>query len=95
MANKLELPKNVTLAGKMLDEQRKERGAMGWLWGTKEHAPLNIAGFMLISCVLALIAVAFIVPDLVRTHSQLIVSSIFSLITLIVGFIFGRKSSDE
>jgi hypothetical protein len=95
VANKFELPKNTQLAGKMLDEQRKERGAMGWLWGTKEHAPLNIAGFMLISCVLALVVVAFIVPDLVRSHSQLIVSSIFSLITLIVGYIFGRKTSDD
>lgn len=95
MADRVQLPKDPDLAGKIIAAQTQERGMLGHFFGTKEHAPTNIAGFLLIACVLGLGAVALIAPEQVRENARDIVTGILSLITLIVGFIFGRKTSDE
>lgn len=93
----LGLPKNAEIASKVIDAQhttrKMEMGLLGKLFGGGSEKNGNIAGFVLIISFGALGLIAYLVPSLVEQYAREIVTAIFSLITLTVGYIFGQKSS--
>jgi uncharacterized membrane protein HdeD (DUF308 family) len=71
-------------------QMKIERGLIGWLFGTEKNAPFNIAGIIVIILIAAGIISVF--------HATTIPSAEFwntigPIITLILGYIFGKKSS--
>ena len=94
MADRAELPKNAELASRVLDAQSKERGMLGHLFGTKEHAPTNIAAMALVLLIILLTAVLF-APMQEDVHRGAIVTALLSAITFTLGLIFGRSSAGE
>jgi len=88
--NQVSLPKNQVLATKVLEGQ--ERGRLGNIFGTKDHAPTNIGAVALICLILLLALVLFAqVADGVDRNS--IITALMSAITFTLGLIFGRGSS--
>lgn len=96
--NHANLPKDPALAGKVVDAQaatektKLERGLVGWIFGTKDHVPNNVAGIVVLGgfvviCVILLKATPF--PE--KKDPLAIISG---LVTLAFGFLFGRASKD-
>lgn len=86
---------SVGVGGKSESLQRhaQELGVIGKLFGSSEHAPLNIAGIILVLCVLAMLATAFLpvsgnVPaaDLLKMLGAIALASL----TFLGGYLGGR-----
>lgn len=96
--NNVSLPKNTAVATKMLENQHQQRlkefGAMGWLFGGGSEKQGNIAAFILICCFIGLVALGVMNQELVRGRASEIAGGIVGVITLTIGYIFGRKSSE-
>ncbi len=63
---KIELPDHPELASQVIQSNLREAemGYIGRLFGSREHAPTNIAGIIIIVGAIALLALAFLpVPD--------------------------------
>lgn len=92
--SKFQLPENKELAAKVLDNESKERqmGIFGLLFGTREHAPTNIAGSVLIISLFGLLAIAFfhveesVRPDLMKAFSGIALTAL--------GFLFGYTAKE-
>ena len=69
-------------------EMDLESGWLGKFFGAPTHSPLNIAGLLIILLVLTGIAVSFIygISDSINYWSK-----ILPLITLALGYVFGKK----
>ena len=69
MVNKIELPEDPKLAGKILDAQARSetrRQEMGWggkLFGNANEKPGNIAGFAILFSILMIAALVFLAPS--------------------------------
>lgn len=96
--DELKLPDDTKLAGKMLDghvkiEQAKvDRGKVGDWLGSSGNVPANIAGIVaLLASVCLIVAVLKWAgtPDFPHKDA---VSALSSLITLALGYLFGRAS---
>jgi hypothetical protein len=98
--NQFNLPENEKLAAKVIDAQSKETSArieQGWLgkvWGTR-NAARNIAGV-----IVTVLVFLFAYVVLRSTGSQDLPTkdalvSVSSLITLGLGYLFGRASADK
>ncbi len=92
MTNKIELPKNTNLARQVLDAQSKERGMLGAIFGTKDHAPTNIAalGVVLLVGLLTIVLFAQLPAGIDRGGFA---TALLSAVTFILGLIFGRGSN--
>lgn len=96
----LKLPKDANLAGKVIEghyqrEQSKiDRGYIGGIFGTRDSVPANVAA------VIALVAAGFLIIFSVRWAGndsfsyKDAVTGLSGLITLTVGYLFGRSSKD-
>lgn len=63
---------------------------LGAIFGTKDHAPTNIAAMALVLLVLMFAAAIFAPLDASLDRGALI-TTLLSAITFIIGIIFGRK----
>ena len=73
--------------------QKMDMGYMGRLFGSIQHKPGNIAGFVVVSSFILLAIVLIWVPDtpsLTKKDALLIVGG---FISLGLGFLFGRSSN--
>jgi hypothetical protein len=75
------------------EERKLERGAMGWLFGMGSEKPANIAGFAIVVSFVAAIAAAFFMTDTASFTKKDAVLGFVSIITLALGFLFGRGSA--
>jgi len=90
MVDETQLPNDAAIAGKVIDAKVKERGLLGMIFGTREHAPTNIAAITLILLFVALLVVLFAdLPQDVSRNS--LVTTFMSAITFVIGIIFGRR----
>ncbi|MGN6122861.1 MAG: hypothetical protein ACTHOJ_07880 [Sphingomonas oligoaromativorans] len=96
----LKLPNDTKLAGKLIEghvqhEQSKiDRGSIGSFFGSKNSVPANVAA--VISLIASLAFVAAVLwwsgsPDFTHKEGAAALSGI---ITLTIGFLFGRASKD-
>lgn len=87
--NEVNPPEDISIALKKIEAQ--ERGVLGRFFGTKDHAPTNIAAVALI-LLSVLLAFAMIGPLGNGTDRASLITSLLSAITLTIGIIFGRSS---
>lgn len=94
MLDRPDLQKQIT--EKMLDHRAGERGLLGRLFGTKDHAPMNIAGIVLVSLV-ALLVVVIVAPLDPSVPRGSLITALFGAITFGLGLVLGarRKSDGE
>lgn len=98
--NQFNLPDNEKLAAKVIDAQSKEvatRLQQGWLgrfWGST-NAPRNIAG--VIVCIFSALFVYIVVSSIGDQgfSPKDALASVSSLITLLLGYLFGRASASK
>ncbi len=95
---KFDLPDNQELAGKILDTeaQKAEIGWMGKLFGSSKHAPTNIAGMVLLLCLIALVALGFVPAEYGAGSSvRADLIKLFGGIALAaLGYVFGSWSPE-
>ena len=60
MTNSIELPKNSTIAKQVIDDRHRERGLLGKIFGSKEHAPTNIVGLVVIVSFISILALVIL-----------------------------------
>lgn len=96
--DKLNLPEDTKLAGKMIDghvrmEQTKvDRGKLGHWLGSTQNVPANIAGIIaILAAVVMIFSVAYWAGTSDFTHKDA-VAALSSLVTLALGYLFGRAS---
>ncbi len=67
---------------------------LGHVFGTKEHAPTNIAAMALILLIILLAVLIFapLAPDVQRGS---LITAVLSAVTFTLGLIFGRSSSGQ
>lgn len=73
---------------KPLEQARLEAGLIGKLFGTDKNAPYNIAGTILIFFIIW----AIIAWSLDKSNSIPLLEKIFPIITLTLGYLFGKKA---
>lgn len=93
--NRVELPQNIELAGKVLEADRITRAMeMGWSGkffdGSSEKAG-NIAGVVILTAFALLASALFLGPDTPAFPKGQVVTLMGSIITGALGFLFGRK----
>jgi hypothetical protein len=76
-----------------IDHLSKEIGMLGRLFGSKDHAPINIAGLLVFVCIVAMVIVAFVTPasgvsssDLLKLFSGIALAAL----TFLGGYLGGR-----
>jgi hypothetical protein len=98
--NHANLPDNPDLAGKLIDAERAaekarlDRGIIGVIFGTKDHVPNNVAALVALLSILLLIALLSLGSDTATLPKKDAMAGILSLITLSLGFLFGRATKD-
>ena len=96
---KIELPSDPKLAGQVLkshadtEARDMERGIMGWLFGMGSEKPANIAGFAIVVSFIAAVSIALWMPDTPGFTKKDAVLVFVGIITLALGFLFGRGSA--
>jgi hypothetical protein len=88
MANQVNTPTKATLSMKQLEA--KERGWIGVVFGTKDHAPTNIGSVALVMLVLLLGATMFF-PLAPGVTAGSMATALLSAITFTIGLMFGRS----
>lgn len=73
-------------------EMDLEAGWLGRCFGTSKNAPMNIAGLVVVLLVVAGLATMFIQSALPATEYW---KMAVPLITLVMGFVFGKGSKDH
>jgi hypothetical protein len=92
MLDRPDLQRDIT--DKMLDHRAGERGLIGRLFGTKEHAPMNIAGIVMIF-LLALLVVVIVAPLDPNVPRESLITALFGAITFGLGLILGEKRKSD
>lgn len=96
--SEIKLPRNTELAKKMLDRQaesdqtRLSRGIVGYFFGVKDHVPNNVAAFVAVSAIALLAGVIAFANDTASLTRKDSAAIAVSLISLSVGFLFGRAT---
>jgi hypothetical protein len=90
LTDQINLPSNKEVAGKLVDAKAKERGMLGQIIGTKEHAPTNIAAVALIALISLFSALIFF-PVADGVDRGMIMTGLLSTITFVLGLLFGRR----
>lgn len=94
---KFELPENPDVAIVIVETQAKQKeklmqvGILGLLFGDLKDKPGNIAGLAILISFAMLVAVLFISPDNPNIPRSEIVTLFGGIITLALGFLFGRS----
>lgn len=92
MADKPELPRNAELAGKVIDAQGRERGMLGNVFGTRDHAPTNVVAVSIV-ILLALLGALLFAPLAEGVDRGSLITAVLSAITFALGLLFGKSSS--
>lgn len=104
MANRVQLPDDPKLAGKILDAEhaqaskRIERGAVGWLFGSGKEKPGNVAGLaILLACIMIiLLAELNMATDVPRKELIMLIAGIIpGALGYYFGFLGGSKGVDS
>lgn len=66
---------------------------MGWLFGMGAEKPANIAGFAIVVCFILIAALAIWMPDSPTFTKKDAVLIFVGIISLALGFLFGRGSA--
>lgn len=82
------------LTDKMLEHHAGERGFLGRLFGTKEHAPMNIAGLAIVF-LLVLLAVVIVAPLDPSVPRESLITAIIAAITFALGLILGERKKSQ
>lgn len=90
LADDSRLPDNLELASKVLDAKIRERGVLGKLFGTREHAPTNIVALALIIIAILFVLTLFL-PAQGDVNKGTFLTALISAFTFALGLIFGRK----
>jgi hypothetical protein len=77
------------------EDRKLERGAMGWLFGMGAEKPANIAGFAIVVSFVAAIITVIWMPDADSFTRKDAVLIFVGIITLALGFLFGRGSASS
>ena len=99
MVNRIELPKDQELAGKVIasqtrqEEQKLEMGWIGRCFGSVEHKPGNIAGIAILGSILMVLAIVFFAPAGAPTGE--LYTLFGGIITLALGYLFGRGGRSD
>ena len=72
--------------------QKTNLGLIGKVWGSKEEKPGNISGTISIIVVVFLIILTICCSEIV--HFDKLYAGIFSIITLTLGYLFGRHDNN-
>ncbi|MDM8346259.1 hypothetical protein KHQ08_07045 [Pseudochrobactrum algeriensis] len=94
MSSTSDIPKNAAAAKAHYEDKHKERGMLGKFFGGKEHAPTNIAGFLLLLSIVAVIFLLWLSAAYPNARLSEAIVSFFTVITTTIGFIFGRQTSE-
>lgn len=92
MVDRPQLPRNAEVASKVIEAQSKERGFLGHVFGTKDHAPTNVVAIAIVLLLLILLALLF-APLADGVERGTILTAILSAITFALGLLFGRNSN--
>jgi hypothetical protein len=76
-----------------LRRHSQELGLLGKLFGSKEHAPMNIAGFAVVVAFFCIVGVLCWMPDTAAFSRKDATLILVGIITLALGFLFGRGSA--
>lgn len=89
---KLELPDNIDLAKQIVDHdaRARERGAMGRLLGSRENAPVYIAGVLAFLCVVAIIGLVYVPGEASELRGD-VVKALAGIGLAALGYLFGSR----
>lgn len=96
--NQTNFPADAAVAGKLVEAQaeserkRLDRGMLGILFGTKDHVPNNVAALVCIICLIAVCLILYATGTFAEKKDAL--AFISGLLTLSMGFLFGRATKD-
>lgn len=94
------LPTDSTVAVKVIEAQaasdkaKTDRGLIGSVFGSRENVPNNVAAIIAVAATIALFGVFAFGEDNEKLPREKIVSTLVSIITLVLGFLFGRSSKE-
>lgn len=92
------LPADREVAGKLVDAQAQQaikkldRGGLGWVFGTKDHVPNNIAGTVVAICIISIVYLLLFSASFAENKDKIAVIS--PILTLFGGYLFGKNSKD-
>jgi hypothetical protein len=98
--DQLKLPKDTTLAGKVIEghyqnEQAKiDRGPLGRIFGSQGSVPANVVAVISVTSAVVLTASIVFWAGSSDFSYKDAVSALSGLVTLTVGYLFGRSSKD-
>ena len=101
MADFTGLPKNTELAKHVIDAQtaseaaRLEMGVLGRVFGTKSGAPFNVAALTVVVGLVTICATAVFGTDAAAFGRKEIIAVALNLVTLSLGYLFGRSQSKD
>jgi hypothetical protein len=75
-----------------LKQRSQELGSLGKIFGSRDQSPGNIAGLAIIVSFLMLVAIIFS-PDSESLPKKDVFTLVGGIITLTLGFLFGRSTS--
>lgn len=94
--NQVNLPTDPVIAAKMVDAQaasskaRIDRGLVGWLFGTKDHVPNNIAGLVVAVTLLAIVYLCVVTTTFGEVKDRVAVLS--PILTLFGGYLLRGRT---
>ncbi|MET3828016.1 hypothetical protein ABIC16_003709 [Sphingomonas sp. PvP055] len=81
--------KEVITAQSAASRVKLDRGIIGVILGTKDHAPNNVAGTVVVASLTAIIYLA--ASDSEPPHHEKAISILMSILSMFGGFMFGRS----
>lgn len=82
--------REVITAQSAASQAKVDRGFIGVIFGTKDNAPNNVAGFVVILCLISIVYLA--VTNDSSSHNDKSISYLLPILTSFGGFMFGRGS---
>jgi hypothetical protein len=98
--NTFNLPDDPKIAGKIIDvqsqheSQRLDMGVLGRFFGSKSGAPANAASFVVYAAFATIAAILVFGVDAASFTKKDSVIAISNLLTLALGFLFGKSTKD-
>jgi hypothetical protein len=77
----------------LLQKAKQERGVVGWLFGSGPEKTGNIAGFAILFSFVAIAFVLLFMPDSTAFTRKDAFLSFSGVITLSLGYLFGKSTS--
>ena len=90
MSDVSKLPDNPHIAVKIIDAHTQEKGIVGKVFGTPEHAHTNIAAIAVI-LIIVLLGLTILLSANDGVDRSEISTALLSALTFLLGLIFGRR----